>query len=170
VKKMRPVKPPNRRGSPEAIEKRRAARFFNDVLGGRSAGQRLDGRTQKRRERLLRELETGKARGTRDLKPLDVLLRVQELLELGEGVSALRKVVKVKKTGLGEDIPIAITRLHKAYNFRPEVYRFVGIGEDVLKEVGVIAEKRPRGDARAAAPKRPPRPRAEPRAAKPARV
>jgi hypothetical protein len=84
-------------------------------------------------------------------------------------VSALRKVVKVKKTGLGEDIPIAITRLHKAYNFRPEVYRFVGIGEDVLKEVGVIAERRPRSAA-PAAPKRPPRPRAEPRATKPARV
>ena len=133
----------NRRGSPEAIEKRRAARFFNDVLGGRASSQRLDGRTQKRRQRLLRELETGKARGTRDLKPLDVLLRVQELLDLGEGVSALRKVVKVKKTGLGDDVPVAITRLHKAYNFRPEVYRFVGIGDEMLKEVGVVgAEKK----------------------------
>lgn len=130
----------NRRGSPEAIEKRRAARFFNDVLGGRGAAtQRLDGRTQKRRQRLLKELETGKARGTRDLKPLDVLLRVQELLDLGEGVSALRKVVKVKKVGLGDDVPLAVERLHKAYNFRPEVYRFVGIGDDLLKEVGVVA-------------------------------
>ena len=136
----------NRRGSPEAIEKRRAARFFNDVLGGRgAAGQRLDGRTQKRRQRLLRELETGKARGTRDLKPLDVLLRVQELLDLGEGISALRKVVKVKKIGLGDDVPLAISRLHKAYNFRPEVYRFVGIGEEILKDVGVVgADRSPR--------------------------
>lgn len=139
MKKPRSTKTQNRRGSPEAIEKRRAARFFNDVLGGRAAGQRLDGRTQKRRQRLLRELETGKARGTRDLKPLDVLLRVQELLELGEGVSTLRKVVKVKKIGLGDDVPLAISRLHKAYNFRPEVYRFVGIGEDMLKEVGVTS-------------------------------
>jgi hypothetical protein len=140
VKKARAPKVQNRRGSPEAIEKRRAARFFNDVLGGRgAASQRLDGRTQKRRQRLLKELETGKARGTRDLKPLDVLLRVQELLDLGEGVSALRKVVKVKKVGLGDDVPLAIERLHKAYNFRPEVYRFVGIGDDLLKEVGVVA-------------------------------
>ncbi len=143
VKKPRQAKVQNRRGSPEAIEKRRAARFFNDVLGGRgAAGQRLDGRTQKRRQRLLRELETGKARGTRELKPLDILLRVQELLELGEGVSALRKVVKVKKIGLGDDVPLAISRLHKAYNFRPEVYRFVGIHEDVLKEVGVVGGDR----------------------------
>ena len=107
MKKPRPAKAPaNRRGSPEAIEKRRAARFFNDVLGGRSSAvNRLDGRTQKRRQRLLKELETGKARGTRDLKPLDVLLRVQELLELGEGVSALRKVVKVKKMAWARTCP-----------------------------------------------------------------
>jgi hypothetical protein len=145
MKKQRTAKPQNRRGSPEAIEKRRAARFFNDVLGGRSSAiNRLDGRTQKRRQRLLKELETGKARGTRDLKPLDVLLRVQELLELGEGVSALRKLVKIKKVGLGEDLPVAITRLHKAYNFRPEVYRFVGIGEDLLREVGVIPRREKR--------------------------
>lgn len=150
MKKARSAKVQNRRGSPEAIEKRRAARFFNDVLGGRgAAAQRLDGRTQKRRQRLLRELETGKARGTRDLKPLDVLLRVQELLELGEGVSALRKVVKVKKIGLGDDVPLAISRLQKAYNFRPEVYRFVGIGEDVLKELGVLFGDRKKRAARA---------------------
>ena len=134
----------NRRGSPEAIEKRRAARIFNDVLGGRASGShKLDGRTEKRRQRLLKELEDGMARGARELKPLDVLLRVQELLELGEGVSALRKVVKVKKVGFGDDVPLAISRLHKAYNFRPEVYRFVGIGDELLKEVGVVgAEKK----------------------------
>ena len=144
MRKPRAPKAQNRRGSPEAIEKRRAARFFNDVLGGRAASQRLDGRTQKRRQRLLRELETGKARGTRDLKPLDVLLRVQELLELGEGVSALRKVVKVKKVGLGDDVPQAIARLHRAYGFRPEVYRFVGIGDELLKDVGVLEQSKKR--------------------------
>ena len=53
----------NRRGSPEAIEKRRAARVFNDVLGGRASGaHKLDGRTEKRRQRLLKELEDGMAR------------------------------------------------------------------------------------------------------------
>lgn len=145
-----PAKVQNRRGSPEAIEKRRAARYFNDVLGGRGAGsQRLDGRTAKRRQRLLHELETGKARGTRDLKPLDVLLRVQELLDLGEGLSALRKLVKIKKLGFGDDVPVAVSRLHKAYNFRPEVYRFVGIGDEVLKEAGVSGERKRARVARA---------------------
>ncbi len=131
---------PNRRGSPEAIEKRRVARVFNDILGGHGASSlKLDGRTEKRRQRLLRELEAGKARGARELKPLDILQRVQELMDLGEPLSAIRKVTKVRKSGLPpEAIVDVVERLHRAYGFRPEVYRFVGIGEDVLREAGVI--------------------------------
>src|SRR3954447_21550327 len=143
-------KPQNRRGSPEAIEKRRAARLFNDVLGGRgSAAQKLDGRTEKRRQRLLKELEDGKARGARELKPLDVLQRVQELMDLGEPLSSIRKVAKVKKSAVSpEAIVSVVERLHRAYSFRPEVYRFVGIGEDVLREAGVLAEAAKRGRQR----------------------
>lgn len=131
---------PNRRGSPEAIEKRRAARMFNDVLGGRGAStNKLDGRTEKRRQRLLRELEQGTARGARELKPLDVLQHVQELLELGEPLSSIRKVSKVKKTTLLPDAMVGVVeRLHKAYGFRPEAYRFVGIPDDVLRTAGVL--------------------------------
>ena len=134
-------RPPNRRGSPEAIEKRRVARVFNDILGGRGASaHKLDGRTEKRRQRLLKELEAGKARGSRELKPLDVLQRVQELMDLGEPLSSIRKVTKVRKSTLApEAIVGVIERLHRAYSFRPEVYRFVGIPEEVLREAGVLA-------------------------------
>lgn len=138
---------PNRRGSPEAIEKRRVARVFNDILGGRgSAAHKLDGRTEKRRQRLLKELEAGKARGARELKPLDVLQHVQELMDLGEPLSSIRKVTKVRKNTVAPDSIVGVVqRLHRAYSFRPEVYRFVGIGEDVLREAGVVGDgKRPR--------------------------
>ncbi|MGO8997953.1 MAG: hypothetical protein ACLQVI_31925 [Polyangiaceae bacterium] len=139
---VKTVKPLNRRGSPEAIEKRRAARQFNDVLGGRGASaQKLDGRTEKRRQRLLKELEDGKARGHRDLKPLDVLQRVQELMDLGEPLSSIRKVAKVRKTNIAPDsILTVVQRLHEAYKFRPEAYRFVGIGDDVLRGAGVLGD------------------------------
>src|SRR5262249_45462439 len=122
---MARAKPPNRRGSPEAIEKRRAARMFNDVLGGRGAASgKLDGRTEKRRQRLMKELEEGLARGARELKPLDILQRVQELIELGEPLSSIRKVAKVRKTNLPpESMVDVVGRLQKAYSFRPEVYR-----------------------------------------------
>ena len=144
------AKPQNRRGSPEAIEKRRAARQFNDVLGGRGASaQKLDGRTEKRRQRLLKELEDGKARGHRDLKPLDILQRVQELMDLGEPLSAIRKVAKVRKTNLASDSLLSVVqRLHEAYKFRPEAYRFVGIGDDILRGAGVLGEAK-RGAAAA---------------------
>ncbi len=134
------AKAPNRRGSPEAIEKRRAARMFNDVLGGRGAGSgKLDGRTEKRRQRLMKELEAGTARGSRELKPLDILQRVQELMDLGEPVSSIRKVAKARKTVLPPESMVEVVgRLHKAYAFRPEVYRFVGIGEEVLRSAGVF--------------------------------
>lgn len=146
------TRPPNRRGSPEAIEKRRVARVFNDILGGRgSSPHKLDGRTEKRRQRLLKELEVGKARGSRELKPLDVLQHVQELMDLGEPLSSIRKVAKVRKNVVSpETIVSVVERLHRAYSFRPEVYRFVGIGEEVLREAGVLAEAGKRSRARSA--------------------
>lgn len=156
AKTVKPApKPPNRRGSPEAIEKRRVARLFNDILGGRGSGaSKRDGRTEKRRQRLMRELESGKVRGAREMKPLDVLQRVNELMELGEPLSSIRKVTKVRKhTVPPESIVEVVSRLHKAYGFRPECYRFVGVDDDVLRSAGVLdgeSPKRPRARRRAA--------------------
>ena len=144
-------KPQNRRGSPEAIEKRRVARLFNDILGGRGNGaHRRDGRTEKRRQRLMRELESGKVRGAHELKPLDVLQRVNELMSLGEPVSSIRKIAKVRKATVPpESMVEVVSRLHKAYGFRPECYRFVGVGDDVLRSAGVLgAESMRRGRLR----------------------
>jgi hypothetical protein len=136
----------NRRGSPEAIEKRRVARLFNDILGGRGHGaHKRDGRTEKRRQRLMRELESGKVRGARELKPLDVLQRVNELMSLGEPLSSIRKVAKIRKGIVpAESMVEVVGRLHKAYNFRPECYRFVGVGDDVLRSAGVLSGESPR--------------------------
>src|SRR5215472_9804055 len=134
-------KPQNRRGSPEAIEKRRAGRLFNDVLGGRGGGpHKRDGRTEKRRQRMMRELESGKVRGSRELKPLDVLQRVHELLELGEPLRSIRKVAKVRKSAVpAEAVVDVVSKLHKAYGFRPECYRFVGVDDSVLRSAGVLS-------------------------------
>ena len=131
----------NRRGSPEAVEKRKVARMFNTALvGGGTGAQKLDGRTEKRRQRLLRELSAGAARGEKQLKPLDVLTRVQELLNLGEPLASIRKACKTPKPIESNDGLIELVhRLHDAYGFRPETYRFVGIEEPVLIEAGVLA-------------------------------
>jgi hypothetical protein len=142
-------RPQNRRGSPEAIEKRRVARMFNDVLGSGAPAAKLDGRTAKRRERLLRELEENRAHGQRELKPLDILQRIQELLELGEPLTAIKKVRKIPKPSAPTANTVElIQRLHHAYRFKPETYRFVGISDDVLGEAGVLATEGKRGAKR----------------------
>ncbi len=153
AKAKTPARALNRRGSPEAIEKRRVARMFNDVLGGGAVGPKLDGRTAKRRQRLLRELEQNQAHGERELKPLDVLQRVQELLELGEPLSNIKKVRKLPRPMAASAATVElIQRLHHAYAFRRETYRFVGISDEVLVDAGVIPGegKRPPRRRRAA--------------------
>jgi hypothetical protein len=128
--------PPNRRGIPEVVEKRAAARQFNEAL----LGKRADGRTERRRKRLLSELTHGSARGgKRELKPIDVLSRVKELLDLGEPLAAIRKArpaaPAVEPT---PEILAGIRRLHEAYAFPVEAYAFVGIDEAALRAAGVI--------------------------------
>lgn len=125
-----------RRGSDEAIEKRRAARAFNELLAG---GPKRDGRTEKKRQRLLEELKQGTARsGKRRLKPIEVLLRAQALLELGESVATLRKVCRPPRVvDSGPEVVLLLKQIHQAYRFRIDAYQFVGIDADLLSRAGI---------------------------------
>jgi len=126
------------RGSPEAIEKRKVARMFNDVIGDAGVS-RLDGRTEKRRQRLLRELAGGE--GVKVLKPLDVLNHVTELLAIGESLGSLTKARRPPKPmPVGDETVALVRRLHKSYGFPRAAYRFVGVGEEVLKKAGIGKE------------------------------
>jgi hypothetical protein len=73
---------------------------------------------------------------------------VNELLELGEPLKSIRKVAKIRKNSVpSEAVVDVVSRLHKAYGFRPECYRFVGVDDEVLRIAGVVsgeAKKRPR--------------------------
>ena len=139
----------NRRASPEAVEKRRAARLFNKVLLGDAAAGAPDGRTERRRRRLLSELAKGTARGgKRGLKPIDVLSRVSELLALGEPLAALRKACPPPRPiEVTPEVLEGIRRIHQAYGFPADAYAFVGIDADALRRAGVLGA--------AAAPSRP---------------
>jgi len=115
------------RGSKEAIEKRRAARQLNALLtDGAPPGSRLDGRTEKRRKRLILELKQGR-RGV-PLKPIDFLTHVNELLELGESVSSLKKAgVKSRKAEDSTAIAQAARQVQDAYQFKPDVWKLIGL-------------------------------------------
>ncbi|NUO50522.1 MAG: hypothetical protein HOV80_16830 [Polyangiaceae bacterium] len=149
------TKAKTRRGSAEAIEKRRAARAFNDLLSGGARAAR-DGRTEKRRQRLLSELEKGTARaGAQPLKPIDILSRVQALLDLGETVAAIKKACKPPRAiDATAELVERVRRLHEAYGFHPEAYQFVGIDAPTLKKARIarpaLAGGRPAARARAA--------------------
>jgi hypothetical protein len=134
-------KAPNRRASPEAVEKRRAARLFNKVLLGDAPGSAPDGRTERRRRRLLEELAKGTARGgKRGLKPIDVLARVQELLALGEPLASIRKACPLpRRVEVTPEVLEGLRRIHQAYDFPAEAYAFVGIDAGALRRAGVLA-------------------------------
>lgn len=134
------------RGSPEAIMKRRVARKLNQLFAGGSEVTTLDGRTAKRRQRLLTELDKGTRKGGKGMKPIDLLQRVNSLLELGEKVSSIRKVVHSRSTShLPADSAADVLReVHSAYRFRTEAYRFLGLPHDTLVDAKLIPAGAPR--------------------------
>ncbi|MBK8251788.1 MAG: hypothetical protein IPK82_03865 [Polyangiaceae bacterium] len=132
----------NKRGSADAIAKRRAARAFNEMVLGPTSREG-DGRTERKRRRMLKELADGATGSGQELKPMDVLLRVQWLLNMGETVESLKKVRPQSITVKVTDALInGVKQLNDAYDFAPEVYRFVGIDDNVLVAAGVVRKKR----------------------------
>ena len=86
----------------------------------------------------------------RELKPLDVLDRVSELLELGEPLAALKKICRPRQApAAGARLVDVVRELHRAYRFRPEAYRFVGVDDAVLRAAGVLKPHRELNERRA---------------------
>lgn len=142
-----------RRGSAEAIAKRKAARALNRLFeesGGAGADQ-IDGRTLKRKRRLLEQLTKGK--GDKPLKALEVLTHANELLSLGETLSSLRKLKpKVPATPPTSEAAAAIyVETQKNYGFDPKAWRLLGIDID---NVGIAPEPSPKAAPRKKATRR----------------
>ena len=131
------------RGSAEAIEKRRVARQLNSLLtDGPSKGAKLDGRTEKRRQRLVKELKGG--RSGSELKPIEVVSHVNELLDIGESLSSLKKQgVKVRKTDPSPEINEIVERTQQAYGFKPDAWKMLGLTVDAPAETAKATAKKP---------------------------
>jgi hypothetical protein len=72
-----------------------------------------------------------------------VLLKVQELLDLGESVAALRKVVPVRRVRVAPPgAAEALERMAAAYVLTPTAYRFLGLPDAVLEEAGIVERAR----------------------------
>lgn len=110
------------------------ARAFNDLITGGVGIGSQDGRTKKRRARLFKEL-SGKGK---PLKPVDVLGRVAELLDLGETLGSIRKARSAPRAlPSSPELIELVQRLHAAYAFPVVSYRFVGVGDEVLAKAGI---------------------------------
>jgi hypothetical protein len=132
------------RGSAEAIEKRRVARQLNTLFGTASAAK-LDGRTEKRRQRLLKELKEGKV--GQALKPIEIVTHANELLGLGETLASIRKngvrTPKLDLDGTPEKVK-TVLRAQEAYGFHPDVWKLLGLDLAVLESEGKSATRRRR--------------------------
>lgn len=153
AKQKKTTKSSGGRGSAEAIRKRRIARALNTILTSEgSTGNKLDGRTEKRRKRLVAELVEGK--GGEPLKPMDVVTHVDELLGIGETIASLKKQkVKPRKIPLDDTIIESIEEAQAAYKFRPDAWKLLGVDVDATGKVVVAGapkgkrgpRKKPRG-------------------------
>jgi hypothetical protein len=113
------------RGSPEAIEKRRVARRLNAILSKETVVTTLDGRSARKRDRILAELKD------KQLKPVEVLIRVTDLLAMGETVASIKKAgVRPVKSSLSVDtdeVRGLIEQVQEAYAFPREAWKFIGV-------------------------------------------
>ncbi len=123
-----------------ASKKRSIARRFNDVLaGGAIDSKATDGRKLRRLERYRAELKRGKTKLNVALTPLDVAMRVDELLAHGDSVTALRRLRKPMESSYDRDTMVVLLQeMHPVYDYRPTAYRFAGIDDETLLAAGII--------------------------------
>lgn len=145
AKSKKPSKAGGGRGSAEAIRKRKVARHLNSIFTtGGGTDSKLDGRTEKRRRRLVQELVEGK--DGESLKPMDVVTHVNELLGIGETFGSLRKQgVKPRKFELDDARTEAVEAAQAAYKFHGDAWRMLGIELDNGGKVKVEGAPKKRG-------------------------
>jgi hypothetical protein len=117
-----------RRGSPEAVAKRRAARALNSIFDkGPSTEAELDGRTLKRKRRLIKELQEGK--GGEPLKAHEILTHATELFAMGENLASIRKLKpKLPPKPEISDATVAVIRDTQAsYAFDKAAWKLIGV-------------------------------------------
>lgn len=147
---MARTKKETRRGSPEAIAKRRAARSLNSLFAKTADVGTMDGRTVKRKNRLLKELQEGRSGSA--LKAHEALSHITELLTLGETVGSIRKL-NPRLPGapvLTDEMVAAIRETQESYNFDPRAWKFLGVDVEAVvggetPAAGAAAPKAKRG-------------------------
>ena len=127
--------------SVEAGTKRSIARRFNDLLAfrGKDIPKTEDKRTVRRLARYKQELQNGKTSQNKVLTPLDVAMRIDELLAFGEKMADLRKLTKPRSADIDFEHLVGILKeMHPVYGYRADAYRFAGVSDQALLAAGII--------------------------------
>ncbi len=141
-------KKPHGAGDPAVVERRNLVRKLNTMLQKQSAaGKKRDGRSEKRRKRLVEELKKGKK--GKPLKPVERIAHVHDLLELGETITTLRRqgVRFERPTWTAESLALA-ERVQAELGYRPEAWRILGVVFEGGKAKEAPRGGRPRGSGR----------------------
>jgi hypothetical protein len=131
------------KGATSAGKKRSLARRFNASLTAQAAktptAKTLDQRTVRRLDRYRSELKNGKSPRGKGLTPLDIAMRVNELLANGAKLAELKKLIKPRTVEFDHETLVAIlVEMHPIYGYRPVAYRFAGVPDDALLAAGII--------------------------------
>jgi hypothetical protein len=128
TRKKTAKKTATRRGDPDVVEKRRAARALNTVLGKRAAPKQ-DKRTMRRINRLLDEIRAGKNGQGRNLQPMTVVQHAAELLERGVPLKDIRASAGRKHyvTEQSDEVMDAVVQAQAAYDFDMRAWLVIGI-------------------------------------------
>lgn len=128
----------NGRGSPEAVAKRRSARALNKLISGKSATGMTDGRFARTISRTLKEIDDGTKKGSKKpMKVVDLLHKVEAVLERGASPAAIRKVLHTKPlaTNVNEQVQGALIEAQKAYGFQKRTFVLLGLSEELATEL-----------------------------------
>jgi hypothetical protein len=138
-----------RRGSPEAIAKRRAARSLNRIFDQGPSGPSIDRRSLRRKKRLIQELKEGR-RGE-PLKAHEILGHVTELLAFGESMGSIRKLKPriPPVPPLNAETVSTIRATQESYQFDPRAWKLLGVDiEEIAGDGSPAAKSTPRRAAR----------------------
>ncbi len=141
------AKDKTRRGSPEAIAKRRAARALNTLFDKGAAAGAMDGRVLKKKRRMLEELANGRRGET--LKAHEALSHITQLLALGETLSSIR-ALKPKLPPvppLTDETVAAIRATQESYGFDPRAWQLLRVNIAQVMSGGGSSARRRRASA-----------------------
>jgi len=130
--------------SANAGKKRSLARRFNNSLTAQAAtktptAKTLDKRTVRRLDRYRQELKNSKSPRSKGLTPLDIAMRIDELLAHGAKLAELKKLVKPRAVEFDHETLVGILQeMHPIYGYHPAAYRCAGVTDEALLAAGII--------------------------------